>query len=287
MPVGLVIGILSGLAVFILIIVVGSGLFTLMIEEQIRYLRLIVLNTPLSAVAGLPSAPWPVTWYRSRAAGENRDSAGCVHIRHAGRIRYGKTGRWMNMSGEAFFSLATPGFVGHAKIAWAPGIWLEAFHYYIRHEAGMKLHLFSVLPLCTARTGEIEDSSLFRYLAGTPLFPLIFKASHFISWEPVHESMVKAIIRDEDRSVEAFVRFDDAGWIKSIEACQTTHPKTGRRIPGLFSSSFSGYTDVGGYQIPMKTASELLLPGGDYLQAEYTLTGIEFDIPKRIQPGGC
>ncbi|MEN6394933.1 MAG: DUF6544 family protein [Methanoregula sp.] len=286
MPAELIIGILSGLAVVILLIVVSRGFFTLFVQEQVRYLRLIVLTTPLPFVTGYRSEPGPVGQYLAQAAGERRDPAGCVHIRYTGRVRYGKTGRWMKMSGEAFFSLATPGFVEHAKISWAPGIWLDAFHYYIRHEARMRLSLFSVIPLYRARGEEIKDSSLFRYLAGTPLFPLIFKGSGFICWESIHESLAKAIIRDEDRSVEARVRFDKSGWIESIEASRTTHPATGKRIPGLVSCRFSEYTTVGGYQVPVQVAAELVLWGGKSFDAEYSITGIEFDVSKIKKPEG-
>ena len=276
-------GILLWVAIFLFIILVGSELFALMVDEQIRHLRLIIFYAPLPAKAGIPASPEPVARYVSWALGENQNPVDCVHVRYTGRIRYGRTGRWMKMNGEALFSLATPAFTWHAKIAYTPGTWIEAFDYYVHHEAGMNFNLFSFLPLNNAHTGGIRGSSLFRYLACMPLFPMIHRSSDFISWETVDDSTAKASIRDADLSVEAIARFDARGWIRSITTCQNVHPETGRPLPGLFSSRFSGYAEVGGYRIPIQIASELILPDGEYVCAEYSITAVKYDTPVTLQ----
>jgi hypothetical protein len=211
------------------------------------------------------------------ALGENRDPAGCVHIRYTGRIRYGKTGRWMAMSGEAFFSLATPGFVWYATITYAPGIWLSVFDYYVNREAGMNLNLFPLLPLDNAHTEEIIDHSLFRYLACTPMFPMIHGSSGFITWENIDDSTSKAIIRDNDHTIEAIACFSGRGWMDSIEAYRKTIPETGRPVPGHFSSRFSDYSNKEIYRIPLQISSDIILPDGEYLCAEFRITDIGFD----------
>ena len=276
-------GFLVWVAIFLIIIVVGGDLFAMMVDEQIRYLRLIIFHAPLFVTTGIPSTPEPVARYVSWALGENPDPIDCVHIRYTGRIRYGETGRWMNMNGEALFSLATPGFVWNAKIAYAPGIWIEGFDYYVHDEAGMNFNLFSIFPLDNVHTGEIRGSSLFRYLTNTPLFPMIHRSSGFIRWETVDDSTAKGIIRDADMSVEAIARFDGRGWIESIRTCQKTHPETGRPVPGLFASRFSGYAKVGSYWIPMQIASDLILPDGEYVCAEYSITDVEYDTPDTLR----
>ena len=272
----LLFGFILWITVFLFIIVVGSELFSIMIDERLRYLRLIVNYAPLPATISIPTHPEPVARYASYAIGENRDPVGCVHIRHTGRIRYGKTGRWMNMGGEAFFSLATPGFVWRATIMYFPGIWLEAFDYYVDREAGMNLNLFSVFPLDNSQSDEIKKGSLFRYLACTPLVPLIYGSNDFISWENVTDTTARAIIRNKDQSAEALVRFNGRWEIESIESCHKIHPETGRPVPGHFTSRFSGYSDETGYRIPVKIASEIMLPDGEEVHAEYVITDIEF-----------
>jgi hypothetical protein len=272
----LLFGFILWIAVFLLIIAVGSELFSIMIEERLRYLRLIVNYAQLSPTISIPTSPEPVARYVSWALGENRAPVGCVHIRHSGRIRYGKTGRWMNMGGEAFFSLATPGFVWRATITYFPGIWLEAFDYYVDREAGMNLNLFSVFPLDNGKTDEMKDSSLFRYLASTPLFPMIHGSTDLISWENVDDTTAKAIIRNKDQSAEAFVRFNGRGGIESIESFRMTDPVAGRAVPGHFASRFSGYSDEEGYRIPIQISSDIVLPEGEEVHAEFVITDIEF-----------
>jgi Family of unknown function (DUF6920) len=164
-------GILLGIAIFLIIILVGSDLFAIMVDEQIRNLRMIIFYAPLPATAGVPSNPEPVARYVSWALGENPDPVDCADVRYTGRIRYGGTGRWMKMNGMALFSLVVPGYIWHAKIAYAPGIWIEAFDYYVHDKTGMNLNLFSIIPLDNVNTGGIRGASLFRYLASTPLSP--------------------------------------------------------------------------------------------------------------------
>jgi hypothetical protein len=272
-------GILLWVTLFLFIIVVGSELFAIMVDEQIRYLRLIIFYAPLPATTGIPSNPEPVARYVFWSYAENPNPVDCVHVQYTGRIRYGRMGRWMKVNGGALFSLVAPAFIWHAKVTYAPGIWIEAFDYYVHHEAGMNFNLFSFLPLDNANTGEIRGSSLFRYLACTPLFPMIYRSSGFIRWETVDDMTAKAIIHDPDLSVDAIARFNGRGWIESISTRQKIHPETGRPVPGLFASRFSGYAEVGGYRIPTRVASEMIMPHGEYVCAEYSITGVTYDTP--------
>ncbi|MCK9580453.1 MAG: hypothetical protein M0Q92_08375 [Methanoregula sp.] len=264
-------------AILLLFIVVGRELFAIMVDERLRYLRLITFYAHLSERVDIPRDPGPVARYISWALGENRQPVACAHIRHAGRIRYGNTGRWMTMGGEGYFSLAVPGFVWHSTISYVPGIWLDAFDYYVDREAGMNINLFSLVPLNNAHTDEIKDGSLFRYLAWSPLFPMIYDSSGFITWENIDDLTAKVIIRDKEHLIEAIARFDDRGWIDSIDSCRKTHPETGRPLPGHFASRFSGYTNVNGYHVPLQISSDLILPDGEYACAEFTITSIVFD----------
>ena len=273
----LLFGFILWIAVFLFIIAVGSELFAIMVDERLRYLRLIVNYTPLPASISMPTRPEPLVRYASYAIGENRDPTGCVHIRHSGRIRYGKYGRWMAMDGEAFFSIALPGFVWRSTVAWLPGVWLEVFDYYVDREAGTNLNLLSIFPLGNAPTDKMKDGSLFRYLASSPLFPIVHGFSDFIRWKHVDDTTAIAIFHDKDHSVEAIVRFDENGGIESIESGRKIHPETGCPVPGLITSRFSGYTDAGGFRIPVQITSEIIFPNGKEAHAEYVITSIEFD----------
>jgi len=283
----LIFGIILGISIFLFLIIIGNELFGIMIDEQLRYLRLIVFHAPTPAKISFPSGPEPLARYVAWALGEQRDTIGCVHFRHAGRIRYGKTGRWMGMGGEAFFSLAVPGFVWRSTISWLPGIWLEAFDYYVDRDAGMYLNLFSLFPLeNNSHKDELKEGSLFRYLASTFLFPMVHGSTDFISWENVDDTTAKATIRDKDHSVEALVRFNGRGGIESIESCHKNNPETGCPVPGHFASRFSGYSDEAGYRIPIQISTDIILPEGEELHAEYVITDIEFNTTDSLYRGG-
>ena len=60
-------GFLVWVAIFLLIIIIGSDLFTSMIEHQACYLRLIIDYAPLPSTKSIPSNPEPVSRYLSWA----------------------------------------------------------------------------------------------------------------------------------------------------------------------------------------------------------------------------
>jgi len=282
----LIFGVLVWIVIFLLIVIIGSDLFATMIEHHALYLRLIIEYASLSAIKNIPSNPEPVSRYLSWALGKNTDPVGSVHIRHTGRFRYGKKGRWMKVRGEAFFSLARPGFVWHAKVSYLPGLWIEAFDYYVHREAGMNFNLLSVFPLDNAYGGEIKTSSLFRYLASAPLFPRVLVPGISVEWKHISESTSRASISDNDLCAEALVHFDGTGQIQSIEACPGNQSETGRPVQGYFIQKFSDYTEMQGYKIPLQISSDLIFPDGKFACTDFTITRVDFDIQETSYRNG-
>nr|WP_319376537.1 DUF6544 family protein [uncultured Methanoregula sp.] len=273
----LICGFILWIVIFIFIIVTGHEVFSIMVAEKSRDLRLVIHNAPLPATMRTPLMPEPVARYCAWATGTNRNPVGYIHFRHTGRMRFGKSGRWMAMGGEAFFSLATPGFVWHTTISYAPGIWLESLDYYVSHDAGMNLNLFSLIPLNNSHDPEIKTSSLFRYLAWMPVFPMIHCSSDIIRWENIDELTAKAIIHDGEHSAEAIVRFNKRGMIESAGIDKKLHQSTGGPVPGPVECRFSSYSEMRGYQIPLEIASEFILPGGEQAFFEYSIAEIGLD----------
>jgi hypothetical protein len=279
-------GFILCIAVFLVIVVTGSELFAIMAGEQLRLLRLSAHHAPLPEADGILPAPEPVSRYLSWATGETlAPDEGCVRIRHEGRIRFGEDGRWMPMGGEAFFPLAVPAFVWRSTILYAPGIWLETFDYYVDRTAAMNLNLFSVFPLNNGHSDAMKKSSLFRYLACTPLFPIVHASSSFIRWVNISETTAQAVISDNGHSAKAIVRFDSRGRIGSIEACHG-NPARVNAGPGHYLSRFSAWAEMGGRWIPTRVASEIVLPEGGLLYAEYAITSVESGVPGAAMAGG-
>jgi len=270
-------GIIIFIAIFIIITITGEEFFTFKMREQVRYLFLIIFYAPLPrTITTLKRSPL-LSLYLPWAIGEHTDPVSSVHVRHTGRFRYGNKGRWMNVDGEAFFSLAVPGFVWHTRIAYLPGIWIDTFDYYVHRKAGMLFNLFSFVPLNNAFGNEIKPASLFRYLANAPLFPMVFGTDNSIVWESVDESTARVVIHDTDLSADALVHFDGSGRIRSIESFRRSDQETGKPVPGHFVDTFSEYSNVQGYKIPMRITSELILPDGEHASTDVTITSIEYE----------
>lgn len=274
----LIIGTIMWVAIFLFMVATGSNLFMVMVAEQLRYLDLITMYAPLPPPAPPRTLPEPVERYISWAGGHSTDRPVCTHIRFQGRIRFGKTGRWLRMEGRGAFAFAVPAFVWHTTITYAPGVWLEEFEYYVHQNAGVRLNLFSFFPLNNSHDREIQAPSLFRYLAATPFFPQLAAASRGLVWEPIDEMAAMVAIHDAGLSVEALVRFDGKGRIERITAKYPSNPAARHRLAGLFTCQLSDYSEADGSQVPRQMVLEQILPDGEYICAEISVSQVKYDV---------
>jgi len=265
------------ITLFLFAIVIGEELFKIMVNEQVRYLKLIVTYVPLPSRRDITQLPEPVQRYIAYSAGS--DSApppDSVRLRYHGKARYGRKGRWMQLGGEAFVSFAVPGFWWRATITYFPCIWLDRFDYYIDHKAGMTLNLYSLIPLSNEQSSGMSCPALFRYLAFTPLFPGIHRTDISIRWDPVDHTAARATITDHGISAEALVRFNERGRIESMNLVQDPACTDNGKPAGLVSCRYSSYSEMHGCQIPTMLEAEFYLPGGVLYNAIYTIETLDY-----------
>ena len=272
----LFVGIILCIVLFLFMIVIGENLFSLLVEDKVNYLRLITSYATLPPQRNTISLPEPVLRYLSFAGTGTCAAVESVRIKYHGKARYGKNGRWLDLGGECAFSLAVPGFWWRATLSYLPGIWLDRFDYYVDHTGGMNLNLFSIIPLSNNCSGEMASPALFRYLSCTPLFPMVYSHSNFIQWHPVDNTAARAVITNGEVSAEAFIRFDERGWIENMNIIRDGGSTNGRPAPGLVSCRYSSYSEKNGYRIPEVTEAEFILPDGEGFEAEYILDSIDF-----------
>jgi len=265
------------IALFLFIIVLGENLYSLMINEQVNYLRLIVAYAALPPQQNTRLLPEMVQRYISFAGAGTCAAAESVRMKYHGKARYGKRGRWLDLGGECAFSIAVPGFWWKATLSYLPGIWLDRFDYYVDHSAGMNLNLFSLIPLSNINNSEIVSPALFRYLSCTPLFPMVHAHCTFIQWHPIDNTAARIVITDGMTSAEALVQFDERGWMESMKSIRESSTMNGKPAPGLVSCRYSSYFEMNGYQIPEVTEAEFILPDGERFEAEYILDSIDFE----------
>lgn len=285
MPDLLILTIIFSIAIFLFAVAIGSNLFMIMVDEQVRYLRMIAFYAPLPAQESNRLQPEPVSRYLIWAAGNKPNPAGCARVRFSGRMRLGKNRRWMKVGGSGYFSLAVPGFVWHTTITCAPGIWIEACEYFVHRSAGVCFNLCSFLPLNNVHSSEIARPALFQYLAFTPLFPHILDALPAVSWDPVDDTAAIATIHYADVSTQALARFDGKSRLESMAFHDPLSPARDQPTLGIFSCSYSCYEERGGYHVPRQVVVEQHLPDGAYACVEYSVTTIDLTLPPPAEVG--
>jgi hypothetical protein len=285
MPDLLILTIIFSIAIFLFAVAIGSNLFMIMVDEQVRYLRMIAFYAPLPVQESNRLQTEPVSRYLTWAAGNKPNPAGCARVRFSGRIQLGKNGRWRKTGGSGYFSLAVPAFVWHTTITCAPGIWIETCDYYVHRSAGVNFNLFSFLPLNNAHSSEIARPALFQYLAFTPIFPHVLDSLPAVSWDYIDDTAAIATIHHADISTQALALFDGKSRLESMALHDPLSPARDPPAPGIFSCRYSCYEESGGYQVPRKVVVEQHLPDGTYACVEYSITAIDLTPPAPAEGG--
>jgi hypothetical protein len=140
----------------------------------------------------------------------------------------------------------------------------------------MNLNLYSLIPLSNQQSSGMICPALFRYLAFTPLFPIIHRTETSIRWSPVDHTAARATITDGGRSAEALVRFDERGWIESMNLLHNPTGAKNGNAAGLVSCKYSSYSEMHGCHIPKTLEAEFCLPDGVLYNAVYHIETLDY-----------
>lgn len=221
----------------------------------------------------LADLPEPVQRYFKYSLQENQPYVSYVRLRHGGDFRLKPDQKWMSIKGEEYFTIQKIGFLWFGKLPLS-----SATDLYIDGRGKLKAKLLSLFTVVNAQGKNLDQSELLRWLGESPWYPTALLPSKNVKWEAINHDSAKAILSDNNLSVECIFHFNKQG--------QITHFTTKRYMDDSlenWTGYYRNYQMVNGMQIPYEVEAVYNLKSGDYSYAKFNLIEIEYDKPNKFK----
>lgn len=133
-------------------------------------------------------------------------------LKQKGRIRSGKSKKWMSFKATQYFSWKHPGFIWKAK-----SFPILVRDKYLNDIGEMKINLLGLKSIETSSGDKINQGALLRYLGELSYYPHGFLDDRII-WEEINSKTIKGILTIKGTSVAGFFSFNVEGFITSFKA---------------------------------------------------------------------
>ena len=225
-----------------------------------------------------PLPPLVQTWLR-RSGIVGKPMSRTVHLKQKGEMRTAPDRDWKPFTAEQYFTLTQPGFLWTAKMQVSPFFSVVARDKYYAGKGNMLVKAASLITIADSRGATIDQGSLLRYLAEITWFPSA-ALSHYIKWEAVDDTSVKATITYGGISASGVLGIDVHGDVTGFTALRYYERKEGATLePWCISIDKDGYRQFNGLRIPAKSTVTWKLKEGDFtwMRVEVTELGDEIE----------
>lgn len=271
------IGLTLGVVLFVaaLSIIVGGIMAKSQLEKNVE--RLFLSSKDIServyTLEQIKQLPSPVQRYFRYALRENQPYISYARLRHGGTFRLKPEQKWMPIKGEEYFTTQKIGFVWFGKLPLS-----SATDLYIEGEGSLIAKLLSLITVADVKGEKVSQGELLRWLVEAAWFPTALLPSEYLRWEAIDENSAKAILSDNNLTVEGTFHFNTQG--------QITHFTT-RRYKEDSMENWTGYCrnykEVNGMQIPHDAEVVWNLESGDFSYARFNIIKIEYDNPSKFE----
>jgi len=216
--------------------------------------------------------PEPVQRYFRYALQENQAYISYVRLKHDGIFRTEPGQKWMKIKGEEYFITDKPGFVWFGKVPL-----FSAQDVYYNGKGNLKVKLLSLIKIVDAKSKEIDEGELLRWLGEAPWFPTALLPSENLRWEEIDENSARVTLKDDDVTVEGIFHFNQQGQITQFKAKRFKD-----RVLENWSGFYHDYREVNNMKIPMRVEVMWNLKTGDFKYVDFTVKKIEYDVPLKF-----
>ncbi|QMU26638.1 DUF6544 family protein [Adhaeribacter radiodurans] len=264
---------LSLLAVLVAAFVAGRSWTSFKVKLEIK--RLFSASKPTTGkvftyaqIVGLPN---PVQRYFKLVLREGQPYINFVRLKHEGQFKTDLKKDWMAITGEQYFTTATPGFIWLGKTNL-----FSAKDRFAAGKGGLQVKLFSLIPVADGSGPKYDQGELLRWLGESAWFPTNLLPSENLSWSAINDNTALLTFTYDQLTVSYKVYFNAAGEITQME----TQRYMGEQTLENWVGKFSEYQDINGIRIPTRAEGIWRLKTGDHSYANFKLNLIEYDIPE-------
>lgn len=228
------------------------------------------------ATAAWAALPPPIQRHLQYAIGDAAPDIRAARLRHDGLFRTSPGASWRPIDGREYFTTATPGFVWHARLRAAPGIWIDARDALLHERGHMLVKLLGTIPLADARGSEIDQGATLRWLAEAPWFPYALIAP-CVRWTPLDDRTAAATISYEGPPARAVFEVDDDGRIARLRAERYRDLGGGRAALTRWGGDYLDYREFDGFRVPTQVEVGWELDTGWFAYARFHVRAVDYN----------
>lgn len=200
-----------------------------------------------------------------------------IRLKQKAQMKSKPDGKWMDVKAVQYFRTDEPAFIYKMDVRVAPLISMTGRDKYEYGTGNMLIKILDLYTVIDARSKEIDQGSIIRFLSETFWFPS-FALSKYVKWEQVDDSTAKATMSYKDETESILITFTPEGDVKKIEA-QRYGEFDGKYSKELWSVVNTSYREFEGIRISNNSEVTWKLKSGDFTWLKIEITDLEYNKP--------
>ncbi|MEO6175833.1 MAG: DUF6544 family protein [Flavobacterium circumlabens] len=258
------------IGVVLLVVLVGKIMISLKFRNQVKilYANTINVSDKTYTAVQLNALPEPVQRYFKYVLKDGMPYISLVRLKHKGVFKTNLKGRFINITGEQYFSVQKPQFVWKGTT-----LLFTARDSFIADQGNLKVSLFNIFTVVDGKGTEINEGEMQRWLAESVWFPTNLLPSENITWIAIDENSAKLSFRYKEISFDFIITFNRIGEIAAMETLRfMTDNKRERWLCRM-----ANYKEINGVKIPVSAEAVWKLKAGDYSYAKFEIIEIQYN----------
>jgi len=196
-----------------------------------------------------------------------------VHLKQKGRFKTAPDKPWVPFTAVQTFQIDEPGFEWKVKMKMAPFVWVRGTDKLTDGRGSMKIKLLGLIPVVNARSPEMDQGAMTRFLSESVWFPQAWLNEH-ISWESIDASAAKATLTIGDKAVSGTFHFDEAGRVTEFR-CERYYASGKNMLLLPWRTPIDHYSEVNGVRLGTRGRAIWDLAEGEYCYVDLEI--IEYE----------
>lgn len=229
--------------------------------------------------ADLAHLPAPVQQYLRIAGVVGQPRVRNFRVRMHGRIRNGRTGRWMPLAAEQYNVVDPPARLFYLTGSMV-GIPVQGYHRYIGSTATMRVKAAGLVPVVTAAGEDMTRGETVTVLNDMCLMAPATLIDRAVAWEAVDEFGARARFTSGRYTIRAELTFNKAGELTNFVSDDRFQASSdGKSLrPLRWSTPIRGYRRYGGVRLVSGGEGRWHEPDGEYAYIELTIDDVRYNV---------
>jgi hypothetical protein len=236
--------------------------------------------------ADLRHLPPPVERYLRTAGIVGQPRVSNFHVRMHGRLRNGRTARWIPVTAEQYNFVDTPArlFYLNGSMFMVP---VQGYHRYVGSAATMSVKAAALVPVVAVSGSEMNQSETVTMFNDMCIMAPATLIDPAIVWESVDAHTARAAFANAGHTIRAELSFNESGELANFwsdDRYQTS--PDGRTVKKVrWSTPLAGYRSFG--QVRLASAGEARWhePHGSYTYLELTIDDVRYNVGRLAGSG--